>query len=120
MKFISVFATLFLYAIVSIAQEKILLKGTIKDAKEQPIELANIVAIDPQTSTIKSYGVSGENGDFSLELRAGREYQIKVSYVGFQPFEKLVRITSSPSPLNVVLEEDAVALEALETFLRVV
>ncbi|GAB5399896.1 MAG: carboxypeptidase-like regulatory domain-containing protein [Aureisphaera sp.] len=77
---------LLLVACSSYAQIK--LQGVVKDSINAPLELANVVAINAATNALESYGITNEQGKFSLELEVNSTYKMQVSYVGMKTYEE--------------------------------
>jgi hypothetical protein len=67
------------------AQEKVTIKGFIRDSLET-LSNANILAF-PKSDTDTKFAISNEKGAFLLKLKKGITYSIEVSYLGY---EKLV------------------------------
>ena len=77
------------------SDNKILLKGLVKDAGGEPLIGVNV----------KAQGASGTitdiNGNFSIQVKIGES--IEFSYVGYVP--QIVKVTGN-QPLNIILQED--------------
>ncbi len=59
-------------------------EGKVVDSLDTPLELANVVAINKATSTLESYGITDDKGNFKIKLTANQTYKIQVSYVGME------------------------------------
>jgi len=105
------FLLLLFVAINSHAQIK--LEGVVRDSLNNPLELANVVAINQETSALESYGVTNENGKYSLELGANSSYKMQVSYVGMKTFEEVLSTKETDLTRDYVLQMDN-ALDAVE------
>lgn len=86
-----------------VTQQKVTLTGVVKDAQGLSIPGANIVVKGTTIGTVTDL-----DGNFSLQVPVGSV--IEVSYVGY--VSKEVKVNNA-KPLNLVLEEDAQALEAV-------
>ena len=77
------------------SDNKILLKGLVKDAGGEPLIGVNV----------KAQGASGTitdiNGNFNIQVKIGES--IEFSYVGYVP--QIVKVTGN-QPLNIILQED--------------
>lgn len=83
------------------------LDGLVVDSLNQPLELANIMAINSNTNAIDAYGVSNSDGEYTLELKENSNYQLKISYVGMESFLEDLQTKQQPIRLTSVLKEDS-------------
>jgi len=79
---------LFLAANLSFAQIK--MQGIVKDSIGTPLELANIIAINQETSALESYAITNDKGKYVLSLGKNGKYKIQVSYIGLKTFEEII------------------------------
>lgn len=124
MNFIKSTLTLFcLMAIMMLANVSVMAQvttasatGNVKDSKGEDLIGATILAV--HTPSGSTYGtVTNEDGRFNLNnLRIGGPYKFTVSYVGYKTYEMEVAglKLGETSKFNLVLAEDAMALEAVE------
>jgi hypothetical protein len=75
-----------LMATTAIAQVK--LQGVVRDSIGFPLELANVIAINKETSALESFSVTVEDGSFLVELAENQTYKMQVSYLGMKTFEE--------------------------------
>ena len=80
---------IFMVSWVSIAQ--INLRGFVKDSIGNPLEMANVIALDTVAKRITSYGFTDAKGNFKLELKTNTSYNIKISYVGFKGISEFIK-----------------------------
>jgi hypothetical protein len=73
---------------VSAAQ--INLRGVVKDSIGNPLEMANVIALDTVAKRIASYGFTDAKGNFKLDLKKNTVYNIKISYIGFKEISKFM------------------------------
>ena len=85
--------------------QNIRFEGTVKDTTGVGLEMANIMAINQQTKAMDAYAITNEAGKFILNLKASTAYTLKVSYIGFQTFEKTVTTGTTTMNYPVVLKE---------------
>ena len=85
--------------------QNIRFEGTVKDTTGVGLEMANIMAINQQTKAMDAYAITNETGKFTLNLKSSTAYTIKVSYIGFQTFEKTVTTGTSNMNFPVILKE---------------
>ncbi|RTL13516.1 MAG: TonB-dependent receptor [Flavobacteriaceae bacterium] len=95
----------FLVLTSSAFSQNIRFEGTVKDTSGVGLEMANIMAINQQTKAMDAYAITNETGKFTLNLKPSTTYTIKVSYIGFQTFEKSVTTVTSNINFPVVLKE---------------
>ena len=85
--------------------QNIRFEGTVKDTIGVGLEMANIMAINQQTKAMDAYAITNEAGKFILNLKANTAYTVKVSYIGFQTFEKAVTTATTAINYPVILKE---------------
>ena len=81
-----IFSTLLLLVVVCSSYAQLKFEGVVIDSLKTPLELANVVAINKETSALESYGITNEAGQFKLKLEKNTTYRIQVSYVGMETF----------------------------------
>ncbi|MBE9576113.1 carboxypeptidase-like regulatory domain-containing protein [Flavobacterium proteolyticum] len=85
--------------------QNIRFEGTVKDTTGVGLEMANIMAVNQQTKAMDAYAITNEAGKFILTLKSNTTYTLKVSYIGFQTFEKSVTTGTTTMNYPVVLKE---------------
>ncbi|MCB0471354.1 MAG: carboxypeptidase-like regulatory domain-containing protein, partial [Flavobacteriaceae bacterium] len=60
------------------------LTGVVKDSIGNPLELANVIAINKTSQTLESFGITNDQGKYKLSLKENTTYTIQISYVGMQ------------------------------------
>lgn len=97
------------------AQQKIAFVGDVRDSVGAPLEFANVLAMDTVKNTIASFGVTNKLGEFKLSLVEGKVYKLKVSFIGFLPFEKVFTAKDTNGvPFLITLSNDVTQLDAVE------
>lgn len=99
--------------ITTFSFSQVKLEGVVKDSIGNPLELANVVAINQETNVLDSYGITNDEGKFKLSLNKNTSYKLQVSYIGMKTFEELIQTTTVDIDKNVVLAADN-ALDAVE------
>lgn len=61
---------------------QIKMEGTVKDSIGNPLELANVIAINQATKALESYAITNESGYYKLALSKNTTYAVQVSYIG--------------------------------------
>lgn len=96
----------------ALAQGHVLLKGQTRDSTFAPIAFANVMAIDTATQEMKAFAVTDVKGGFQIRLQENIVYEIKVTFVGYVPFSKHLRIEKSPeTPFVIIMTEAVNALD---------
>ena len=96
--------TIFMVSWVSTAQ--INFTGVVKDSIGEPLEMANVIALDTVAKKIASYGFTDAKGFFKLDLSKNTVYNIKISYVGFKDISKFVKTGTTNITKNYTMFED--------------
>ncbi|WP_143961292.1 carboxypeptidase regulatory-like domain-containing protein [Litoribacter populi] len=113
-KFYLIIWLLFAISLKASAQQ-VSFYGEVRDSVESPVAFANVVALNPENQTIASFGVSSGEGKFKLNLKQGESYLLRVSYLGFAPYEREIQaLENAKDPLIVHLEATALELDAAE------
>lgn len=106
------FSTLImLFCALSFSQVK--LEGYVKDSLGNPLELANVIAINKATSALDSYGITNDEGRYRLDLKKNTTYSVQVSYIGMKSLSQIVETTDSNVTQDFTLQEDN-ALDEVE------
>ncbi|MFD1603695.1 carboxypeptidase regulatory-like domain-containing protein [Flavobacterium artemisiae] len=88
--------------------------GVIQDEKKNPLEMANIMAVNNATKAMDSYGITNDKGKFQLTLKPNTAYTIKVSYLGMKSKEIQVATLMQNMVQNIVLDGAGIELEGVE------
>lgn len=89
---------------VSLAYSQV--EGNVTDINGEPLPFVNIYVENTYNGT-----TTNDNGYYELPLTETGTYTIVYKYLGFKTDKKTVNITSFPHTIDVVLKEDALALE---------
>lgn len=85
---------------------QIKLEGIVKDSIGNPLELANVVAINQETKALDSYGITNDAGRYKLSLKANASYKLQISYIGMKTGEELFSTKESTLTKNFILQPD--------------
>ena len=92
---------------------RVTVSGTVLDKEDNsPVMQATVQLLSLPDSTMAVGNVTNNDGRFSLTARPGK-YVLKVSFVGYMPYQKEFQLTTSKPTLNVgkiSLSSDAVML----------
>jgi hypothetical protein len=99
-----IFLMLLFIANISFAQIKI--EGVVTDSIGNPLELANVIAINQKTQKLDSYGITNSDGRFKLSVEKNSTYKLQVSYIGMKTAQ--IEITTNDTDINndITLEND--------------
>lgn len=95
-----------LCGVVSLTCAQIKLEGVVKDTLNNPLELANVFAINKATNGLAGYSVTDAQGKFSLELRKNTTYSVSVSYVGLKTITEELTTTETDLTKDYILVAD--------------
>ena len=99
--------------VASTSFAQIRLSGIVKDSIGQPLELANVIAINQATSALESYGISDAKGKYTLSLGKNGKYKVQVSYVGMKTLDLIIETKEENIVKDFTLALDN-ALDAVE------
>lgn len=102
---------LLLVASLSFAQIKV--EGVVKDSIGNPLELANVIAINQDTKALDSYGITNDQGRYKLNLKSNSKYNIQVSYIGMKSATEGLQTKNSDIKKDFTLQQDK-SLDAVE------
>jgi hypothetical protein len=103
-----------LLLVVNISFAQIKLQGVVKDSiGGEPLELANVIAINQETSALESYAITDSSGKYELALGKNGTYKMQVSYLGMKAFETIISTTTEDTSLDFSLVADN-TLDAVE------
>lgn len=102
------------FALVSLSlQAQIKMQGVVKDSIGQPLELANVIAINQSTQALESYSITSADGKYKLGLSKASVYTIQVSYIGMKTISKVMNTEASDIDNNFTLYQEN-ALDEVE------
>ena len=99
------FASLFLLAGSLMAQVQ--LTGVVKDSIGNPLELANVIAINKASETLESFGITNDQGKYKLSLKQNVTYSIQISYVGMKTANEEITTQTENITKDFILQNDS-------------
>lgn len=87
---LSIFLLLIGWAATAQITGRFTLKGTVVDSAGAVLPGATVMLLTPQDSSLLSYGRTNEQGQLEFKNLKRTAYLLKISYVGYLPYEKLV------------------------------
>ncbi|KIO53745.1 TonB-dependent receptor [Flavobacterium hibernum] len=88
--------------------------GFIQDEQKNPLEMANIMAINVATKAMDSYGITNDKGRFQLTLKPNTSYSVKVSYLGMKSKEIVISTKAENIVQNIVMDDAGIELAGVE------
>ena len=105
--------TALLLVVTSYSFAQIKVEGVVKDSIGNPLDLANVIAINQETKNLDSYGITNEQGRYKLTLNKNATYKLQVSYIGMKNHEETLTTKEISITKDFHLIEDD-ALDAVE------
>ncbi|WP_010134246.1 TonB-dependent receptor [Ochrovirga pacifica] len=101
----------YLYAILwllgtAIGFSQVKVEGIVTDSLQNPLVLANVVAINQNTKMLDSYGMTSDKGAYRLDLKPNTNYTLQISYIGMKPLETFLAIKNTDLTQNFILAAD--------------
>jgi hypothetical protein len=103
----------FLVSSISFSQS-IRFDGFIQDEQKNPLEMANIMAVNNATKAMDSYGITNDKGKFQLILKPNTAYSIKISYLGMKSKELAITTQTVNLLQTIVMDDAGIELEGVE------
>src|SRR5690606_31200170 len=100
------YITLLLLLVVGHSFAQIKVEGVVKDSIGNPLELANVIAINQETKGLESYGITDSQGRYKLSLTKNMTYTVQVSYIGMKTFDDVLALKETDLIKNFILQED--------------
>ena len=94
--------------------QNIRLEGIIQDTNKEPLEMANVMAMNQGTKAMDAYAITNDKGKFILNLKPNSTYSIKLSYLGMQNKEITVTTLFENMTQNITMESGGIELEGVE------
>ena len=102
-----------LLVVVSTTFAQVKVEGVVKDSIGNPLELANVIAINQDTNKLDSFGITNDEGRFKLSLEKNTSYSLQVSYIGMKTGEEDITTTDQNITKDFTLQNDN-ALDEVE------
>lgn len=108
------FILLFFGSIINIYSQEIHIQGKVKDSVGVPLAFANVILVNSETNSMEGFSISNEKGNFKIPIDKNSEYLLKVTFLGFEPFEIVVHTSTVSIQKNIVLKEKTESLKEVE------
>ena len=93
--------------------QNIKVQGVVTDSVGTAIEMANVMAVNIAEDKMDGYSITGEKGQYQLNLKPNTNYQLKISYLGFSPKMIDLHTESEDIQLPIILDDESTALDEL-------
>ena len=95
-----------IFMVIVTTNAQITLSGVVKDSIGNPLEMANVLALNKGTNKMESYGFTDAKGRYKLDLSKNATFAIKISYVGFKTTEFNIEAKEIDIIKSATLKED--------------
>ena len=92
---------------------QIKMEGLVKDSLNNPLELANVILINKETTALESFAISNANGEYKLALKKNTTYNLQVSYIGMESISRQIDSKENDINKDFILSQGNV-LDAVE------
>jgi hypothetical protein len=99
---------------IALSAQRVKIEGLVKDSIGNPLEYANVIAVNVETKGLDAYGITGDKGQYKLTVDANKSYEIKVTYLGYKPESFVVAVKEAAIQKDIVMVTDSDALEEVE------
>ncbi|PRX57822.1 TonB-dependent receptor [Flagellimonas meridianipacifica] len=88
--------------------------GKVTDSLQNPLDVANVVAINKKTNTLDGFGITTPEGKFKINVKKNTEYTLKISFLGFETKEIPIQTQEEDIYLDVALSSKPENLDEVE------
>ena len=88
------------------------ISGIVHDENTQPVEYANVILYAEDESELIKGSSSNTDGEFLLENISAGTYKLRVSFIGFEPYEQTLDISENIK-LKIILKESSQNLDEI-------
>ncbi len=99
--------------LVQVSLAQVQFEGVVRDSLNEPLYLANVIALDTETNELASYAITNEQGRFKLDLGKNRSFEIQISYVGMKTLKEVFQTADQDITQDFTLALEN-ALDAVE------
>lgn len=112
----NIFFVVLLFTSFLMFSQNVKVEGIVKDDANNPLELANVIALVKGTSKVESYSITNDKGQYKLMLSKNTNYTIRISYIGYQTFNDEILIADDLSVItkDFILKEEDNTLNEVE------
>ena len=92
-RFFSILAFITVVYSAPAAAQRFDVEGVVTDSLEAGLPGATVVLLEASDSTLVSYGITRDDGAFRLRRAPAGDYQLQVTFVGYEPYYTPVSVT---------------------------
>jgi len=93
---------------------QIKISGIVRDSIGNPLEMANVIAMNTLDNTLEGYSITDAKGFYKIKIAKPSTIELKVSYLGFDSQTKILVIGEQETTKDFVLTETNSDLDAVE------
>ncbi|WP_395077000.1 carboxypeptidase-like regulatory domain-containing protein [Flavobacterium sp.] len=108
-----VFLLVFFQSIISFSQN-ITFQGVVKDTLNEPLEMANVMAVNQTTKAVDAYSITNDKGRFQLSLKANSSYNVRFTFLGLKTKNLTISTKNEDISQTITLNNDATQLAGVE------
>ncbi len=114
MKSLISFVSVMFFSLSTFSQN-VLFHGLVQDSLGSSLQFANVIAVDTMTQAMSGFAVTNLEGAFKIRLERDKTFLLKVTFIGYAPFEQLITPTESNGiPYRFMLNSDVTQLGEVE------
>lgn len=106
-----VYSFLFLFLIFRLSSQTFSVSGKLSERNQSPVIGASVILYSPADTSFIKGTTSNENGDFLIENVDSKTYLLKISYLGFADYFKMISVTENINLNTIVLKSGAKKLQ---------
>ena len=111
---IAALVLLFWVTSLTTVAQKVKLTGIVTDSLNNPLEFANVIAVNTTSNEMLAYSISNSDGKYQLSVPSGNKYLLRASYLGYKAEEIPIVVNGSNIRLDIVMLPREFLLDALE------
>lgn len=92
--------TFFLAVSMFAFSQDVKVSGIVTDSIGNPLELANVIALNKLTNKLASYSITNNRGEYKINLTSQNTYKLKVSFVGYKTINYLIDIPENSNDIT--------------------
>ncbi|MBK6997480.1 MAG: carboxypeptidase-like regulatory domain-containing protein [Lewinellaceae bacterium] len=97
---------------------RITIKGTAKDTLENILAYATVMLLNPKDTTLANFTRSDDKGAFSFKNVKNTPYLLKISYIGYLPFQLHLPVSEKETNDLGVLRNKPISNELMEVVIK--
>ena len=93
------------------------LSGEVFNEKGEPMIYSTVVLLNPIDSTMEFFGISNQEGGFSIKNIRGGDYLLQSAFLGYQTYYRQIKIpAANNSAGTIILSENPVNLNEVDVY----